>query len=278
MTGEFDATALVNSFAELAIRAGAVILEVRDAGIDVMSKDDASPVTEADRRAEELILAGLEILCPGIPVVAEEASSAGKCPQIMSDRFILVDPLDGTREFIAGRPDFTVNIALIENGVPVAGVVYPPMRKTLYAAAGGRAWKVSIDDDGQQSEPVALACRAYQSPPCIVASKSHLTPETAAFIENFEGATTSSVGSSLKFCMLAEGQADLYPRYGRTMEWDTAAGDAVLRAAGGATRTLDGTTLVYGKRNQANDTDFANPFFISASSEGVEHLEAANNR
>ncbi|TDH39453.1 3'(2'),5'-bisphosphate nucleotidase [Pseudohoeflea suaedae] len=264
---------MVEAFADLSLRAGEIILDIRARGAAVMEKADHSPVTEADRRAEALILAGLAEACPGVPVVAEEAASAGHVPATLGDHFILVDPLDGTREFIAGRPDFTVNIALIERGSPIAGVVYAPMRRTLWAASGHHAWSADVQDDGTLGDARGLVCRGWQAPPCIVASVSHRTPETDEFIARFDGATMSAIGSSLKFCLLAEGEADLYPRYGRTMEWDTAAGDAVLRAAGGVTITLDEKPLVYGKRNQANDVDFANPFFISASREGVSRIK-----
>ena len=263
---------LVAEFSRLALRAGEIILDIRARGTKVVEKADHSPVTEADRKAEALILAGLATACPDIPVVAEESASAGCLPQTLGERFILVDPLDGTREFIAGRPDFTVNIALIEKGAPVAGVVYAPIRGTLWAACRDHAWMADAEGDHRLGPPRDLGCRGWQTPPCIVASKSHRTPETEAFIARFEGATTSAIGSSLKFCLLASGEADLYPRYGRTMEWDTAAGDAVLRAAGGLTVTLDGKPLTYGKREQPDDVDFANPFFISASRDGVARL------
>ena len=266
------AQGLVDVWSGLAVAAGEIILDIRARGAAVMEKDDHSPVTEADRKAEALILAGLAECCPGVPVVAEESVSAGCVPATVGDRFILVDPLDGTREFIAGRPDFTVNIALVEEGAPVAGVVYAPMRRILWAAAEGRAWTVEVDGNGERKTPRGLGCRPWQMPPCIVASKSHRTAETEAFISRFAGATTSAIGSSLKFCLLAQGEADLYPRFGRTMEWDTAAGDAVLRAAGGLTVTTDGKPLLYGKRNRPDEADFANPFFIAASREGLTEL------
>lgn len=257
--------AILELFASLAVEAGREILDTRARGIEPDWKADRSPVTEADRRAEAVILRGLRARCPDIPVVAEEEASAGRCPDALDGRFILVDPLDGTREFINGRPDFTVNIALIENGVPVAGVVHVPARGELFAGAGDSAWMQKVAADGTRGNREPIACRKSQHPPVIVASKSHATAETAAFIERFAGAETVSIGSSLKFCLIAAGRADLYPRFGRTMEWDTAAGDAVLRAAGGVTVTLDGKPLSYGKRDRAGEADFANPFFISAS-------------
>ncbi len=264
--------ALVDFFAKLAVEAGREILAVQAGGIETHWKADSSPVTEADRRAEAVILAGLRTRCSDIPVVAEEEVSAGRCPAALDGRFILVDPLDGTREFINGRPDFTVNIALIEHGEPVAGVVYVPVRGELYGGCDTGAWMQIALADGPVGERVPISCRKAASPLSIVASRSHATPETTAFVERFPGAETVAIGSSLKFCLLATGKADLYPRYGRTMEWDTAAGDAVLRAAGGTTVTLDGKPLVYGKRGQADDADFANPYFIAASPNGLDAL------
>lgn len=274
------AAEMIECLSRLAVDAGGAILAVRESGIDVALKPDDTPVTQADRRAEAIILEGLAARWPEIPVVAEEAVCDGRCPERTGGRFFLVDALDGTREFVAGRPDFTVNIALVEDGAPVAGVVYAPMRGTLWAAAGGKAWMAEAAGDGSLGPKRRLGCRTWQMPPCIVASKSHRTAETDKFISSFEGATTSSIGSSLKFCLLAEGEADLYPRFGPTMEWDTAAGDAVLRSAGGMTVTDDGVPLVYGKKNIPGKADFSNPFFIAASREGlgrlasIERLEA----
>jgi 3'(2'), 5'-bisphosphate nucleotidase len=265
-----DAAAeLIDLFSRLAVDAGRVIMRVRAEGVDVRLKADATPVTEADRLAEALILEGLATGVPDIPVVAEEEVCDGRCPDRTGRRFILVDALDGTREFVADRPDFTVNIALVEDGVPVAGVVHPPMRGALYAAIGGHAWKRTVDAEGGLGEPETLTCRPLPALPVVVASKSHLTAQTAAFIARISHAETVNIGSSLKFCLLAEGGADLYPRFGPTMEWDTAAGDAVLRAAGGATVTVSGEPLTYGKRDIAGMADFANPHFLSASAEGL---------
>lgn len=261
--------AMLEFFASLALEAGREILDVRTRGIETDWKTDRSPVTEADRRAEAVILKGLRTRYPDIPVVAEEEVSAGRCPEALDGRFFLVDPLDGTREFINDRPDFTVNIALIENGEPVAGVVYVPARGELFAGASTSAWMQQVAAGGERGECQSIACRETTHPPVIVASKSHATAETAAFIKRFAGAEIVSIGSSLKFCLIASGKADLYPRFGRTMEWDTAAGDAILRAAGGTTVTPDGKPLVYGKRGRAHEADFANPFFISASASAL---------
>lgn len=246
----------------LSLEAGRQIMRCRDEGFSVDVKADASPVTVADRSAEAVILRGLRQAYPAVPIVAEEEVSAGRCPAALGSTFFLVDPLDGTKEFVNGRNDFTVNIALIRNGEPVVGVVYAPAKAELCGAYPGYAETVATTPDhtplGRQPIRVAGGKRTR-----VVASHSHRTAETDAFIARFPGAECVSVGSSLKFCLLACGAADIYPRFGRTMEWDTAAGDAVLRAAGGRTLTTDGQPLLYGKRNQPTDTDFANPFFIA---------------
>ena len=253
---------MIDLFERLAREAGAAIMAVRAGGIDVERKDDDSPVTQADRAAERIILDGLRAAHPDIPIVAEEEASAGLAPERVGRRFILVDPLDGTKEFVRGGEDFTVNIALIEDGAPVTGVVLVPATGRLYAG----------DGDGARLDGAAIACRPCPDRPAIVASKSHRTAETNAWIARIEAARgtceTVSVGSSLKFCLLAEGRADLYPRFGRTMEWDTAAGDAVLRAAGGMTYHPDGRTFDYGKHGHGDEA-FANGFFIAVGERGV---------
>jgi len=252
----------VTVFESLAVAAGKAIMEVYAGPIDVERKADASPVTEADRRAEEIILRGLRAAWPDIPCVAEEEVSSGKPPAVGDGPFFLVDPLDGTKEFVNRREDFTVNIALVRAGAPVAGVVYAPARGTLFSGAGAGAWRARVEPSGTIGERTAISVRDAATPPVIVASRSHRTPETDAIIARFQGAELVSVGSSLKFCLVAAGEADLYPRLGRTMEWDTAAGDAVLRAAGGSTSTLDGRPLAYGKRLPGHADEFGNPSFI----------------
>ena len=258
-----DDAHLLGRLEHLALAAGCEIMAVYEAGIDVEHKADASPVTEADRRAEAVILAGLRESFPGIACVAEEECSAGLLPPALGDVFFLVDPLDGTKEFISRRPDFTVNIALVSAGVPIAGVVFAPAQGILYAGYRNEAWEVEITPRGEMLDRRPIQVRAHPTNPVIVASRSHRTPETDVFIADHPGAEIVSIGSSLKFCLLASGKADLYPRFGRTMEWDTAAGDAVLRAAGGSMRNVDGSAFVYGKRNQPHDADFANPWFVA---------------
>lgn len=249
----------------LARQAGEVVMAIYATDFAVQGKADASPVTLADQQAEAVILAGLRALTPDVPIVAEEAMAAGQEPQLApGGRFWLVDPLDGTREFVARNGEFTVNIALIERGRPVLGVVLAPAvggpGGCLYAGIVGQgAWL----EDASGRRPIA--CR--QPPPeglTVLASRSH---GDAAALEAFlprylagrPVAHFGTAGSSLKLCLLAAGQADLYPRLGRTMEWDIAAGHAVLAAAGGSVcRADDGQPLVYGKPG------FENPHFVAA--------------
>lgn len=233
--------------------AGAVIMKIFNDGIQVETKADESPVTQADRQADALITHAIKKRLTGKwPIISEESFADGKSPDISgAEAFWLVDPLDGTKEFIKKGSDFTVNIALIENGKPIAGVVYAPAQdKTWYGCASG----AFVEEPGKPTRQIQ--CRDV--PPegvTAVVSKSHRTPETDDFLKNYTIADEVSVGSSLKFCIVAEGKADLYPRLGRTMEWDTAAGHAVLRFAGGEVLTLEDTPLGYGKDG------FENPHF-----------------
>jgi 3'(2'), 5'-bisphosphate nucleotidase len=246
---------LLDSLVPLIRDAGRVIMDIYATDFDVTKKGDESPVTQADQRAEDVILAGLAQLAPGIPVVAEEAVAAGNIPDV-SDRFFLVDPLDGTKEFISRNGEFTVNIALIEQGRPVLGLVYAPAIGRLFGGVAGQgAWL----EDAQGRR--AIRCRAVPAEGLtVVASRSH-GDETAldAFLNGRTVASRTNAGSSLKLCLVAAGEADLYPRLGRTMEWDIAAGDAVLRAAGGrVTVVADGADLRYGKPG------FDNPHFAAS--------------
>ncbi len=254
---------MLNVFEQAALAAGRAILDVCQASAAVTLKPDASPVTVADERAEAIILKALAEALPDVPVVAEEAVAAGRIPETEGSTFILVDPLDGTREFIADRPEFTVNIALIENGVPVTGIVYAPALGVAYVGSKAGAEKLTISPQFEITERRPIAVRPGHRPPVAVASRSHGSPQTEQYLTDHAIDECRSIGSSLKFCLLAEGVADIYPRFSRTMEWDTAAGDAVLRAAGGTTLCLDGKPLIYGKRNQLLDIDFANPSFVS---------------
>ena len=244
---------LLDGVKALSLEAGGVILDVYRTVFDVAGKSDGSPVTEADARAEALLLAGLRRMTPGTPVVAEESVAAGDIPDVGSE-FWLVDPLDGTREFISRNGEFTVNIALVRDGVPVLGVVYAPAIDALYEGANGLGATRTVSGTRQ---PVT-ARRPLSEGLTVVASRSHGDmDEIARFLGGHRVASLLQVGSSLKLCRVAEGAADLYPRLGRTMEWDIAAGQAVLEAAGGRVETLDGRPLRYGKPG------FENPHFVA---------------
>jgi 3'(2'), 5'-bisphosphate nucleotidase len=257
-------SALLQSLIYSAQRAGGAIMAVYATDIAVRDKADASPVTVADEAAEKIILADLAVIAPGVPVVAEESVAAGKTPAV-SDRFFLVDPLDGTKEFISRRDEFTVNIALIEQGEPVLGVVFAPAKRELYwgDVRAARAGHIDADPDGTMPS-MGTGIQARKAPAdalVAVASRSHRSPETDAFLANYPVTEFRSIGSSLKFCLVASGQADLYPRLGPTMEWDTAAGQAVLMAAGGKVTTLEGEPFRYGK------PDFRNGHFLARGRE-----------
>ncbi len=254
---------MLSIFETIALDAGRTILEIRGRGAHTHYKPDYSPVTEADEAAEAIILEALAQHWPAIPAVAEEAVAAGQIPDISGGRFFLIDPLDGTREFINGRDDFTVNIALIENALPTVGIVYAPALNVGYGGAQNQASKLSIAPDFTIENRQAIRARVMPRRPIACASRSHRTVETDDFLAQYGDLETLSVGSSLKFGLLAEGAVDIYPRFGRTMEWDTAAGDAVLRAAGGKTCAIDGQPLRYGKVGRSDETDFANGDFIA---------------
>ncbi|MBN9027782.1 3'(2'),5'-bisphosphate nucleotidase CysQ [Kaistia sp. MMO-174] len=255
--------ALYEALIATTLAAGRVVMQVYDGAFAVAVKGDASPVTEADREAEMVILADLARLMPEIPVVAEESCAEGRIPTV-GGSFFLVDPVDGTREFISRNGDFTVNIGLVQDGVPVLGLVYAPARGDLYAGRAGKgAEHFSVVDFKIASRRAIRVSDPAASPPRILASRSHRTPETDDFIARFPGASLVSAGSSLKFCLMAAGEADLYPRMGPTMQWDTAAGDAVLRAAGGSVETIDGAPLGYGPGPGEGVSAYANPWFVA---------------
>jgi len=250
---------LLPGLIDAALDAGREVIAVYATHFAVEAKADASPVTEADTRAERVILAHLARLAPGIPVVAEESVAAGRIPAI-GRRFFLVDPLDGTREFVSRNGEFTVNIALVEDGRPMLGVVYAPALGTIHAGGPAGAFAADVAD-GTCGRLAPIRVRVAPEGLVAVASRSHRSPETDALLARLPVATCVGAGSSLKFCLIAAGQADIYPRLSPTMEWDTAAGDAVLRAAGGRVATLDGADLVYGKRDGAKP--FLNPDFVA---------------
>ena len=254
---------LIDDIAEAAREAGEAILEVVRRGFEVESKQDSSPVTEADRAAELIILSALARSAPGVPVIAEEEVAAGRIPA-HDDIYFLVDPLDGTKEFVRGGDDYTVNIGLIEQGMPRLGVVFAPATGRLYAGiVGTGAWC----DEG--AVRVAIRTRPRGSELTAVASKSHLNQSTIDYLQAAVGTCGYvAVGSSLKFCIVAEGNADIYPRASPTSEWDTAAGHAVLLAAGGLVDGPDGSPLAYGK------SAFLNRAFVATSGWKPPRLES----
>ena len=254
MTSTTDFATLLDRLTPLMREAGQVIMDVYATDFEVTAKGDASPVTQADAKAEAVILKGLAEIAPGIPVVAEEEVAAGRVPQV-GERFWLVDPLDGTKEFINRNGEFTVNIALVEHGVPVLGLVYAPALGRMFVGADGLGARLD-DSSGART----IQCRSVPAEGLtVVASRSH---GDAAALDSFlagrKVASNVSAGSSLKLCLVAAGEADLYPRLGRTMEWDIAAGHAVVRAAGGRVTDLSGQDLAYGKPG------FDNPHFVAS--------------
>ena len=249
---------MADTLCALARDAGAAILTIYETDFEAQTKADDSPVTQADLAADRIIVAGLELAFPDIPIVTEERAASHDVAKA-GDRFFLVDPLDGTKEFIKRGGDFTVNIALIENGVPVAGVVFAPALDRLFWTGDDGGAFLQEGDAAPRAIRVAAPNNSRLN---VVASKSHRDAATDDYIGRYSVADFKSAGSSLKFCLLAVGEADLYPRLGRTMEWDTAAGHAVLRAAGGHVARAEGGLLTYGK------PEFENPHFI-AYAEGV---------
>jgi len=238
----------------VARQAGAAIMEIYAGDHAVEFKDDKSPLTAADKASHDVIMAGLRQHFPEIPILSEEGKDIPYTERKGWQRFWLVDPLDGTKEFIKRNGEFTVNIALVEAGRVKAGVVYVPAQdRMFYGQVGDGAWRV--DDGGE-----AIAIKVRRTDPAdgltVVMSRSHPSPELANYLRDFTVSEALPVGSSLKFCVVAEGRADLYPRLGPTMEWDTAAGQAVVEAAGGNVKQVDGSPLSYNKEN------LLNPFFI----------------
>jgi len=245
-----------------AVEAGCAAHEIYLGDFEVQRKADRSPVTAADHAAEAIILKHLAQAAPGVPVVAEEEVAAGRLP-VIGNEFFLVDPLDGTKEFVQKRGDFTVNIALISGGDPVLGVVYAPVTSALYVGnvTAGMASRSREDPSAPVTPREAVRVRPVPKQGLtVVVSRSHATAETETYLQQYPVAERVSVGSSLKFCLVASGEADLYPRLGPTMEWDTAAGHAVLVAAGGSVSAPGGVRLTYGKPGLRNS------FFIASGS------------
>jgi len=256
---DLDFDQLTTTMRRLALEAGDRIMEIYNSeSFEVRSKSDNSPVTEADEAADAIISAGLKGAYPDVTLVTEEQAESHAQK---AESFLIVDPLDGTKEFVKRRGDFTVNIAYVENGVPIRGVVYAPAKARLfYTTADGQSVEETgifrKDVTGQQT-PIVVSSPDNSSL-LVVASKSHRDQATDDYISKYSVADMKSAGSSLKFCLVATGEADIYPRLGRTMEWDTAAGHAVLAGAGGSVvRFDDHSTLQYGKPG------YENPFFIA---------------
>jgi 3'(2'), 5'-bisphosphate nucleotidase len=270
---DFDphAPAFMTALCQMALDAGQLIMTHYRNGVTSEKKSDESPVTQADRDAETLLENALAELAPDIQVIGEEACAIA-LPEEVEDCFFLLDPLDGTRAFVAKRKDFTVNIGLIVDKQPVAGVIYAPVHEKLYFSGTQSAHMLHLAPDGALDIAKATALRAPAIDPKglrVIASMSHRAQETDALIADLRVSQTLSAASSYKFCLLAEGVADLYPRHGRTMEWDTAAGQAILESAGGVVTDTQGERLSYGKLSRGLD----NPSFIAATAHNWQDAE-----
>jgi len=255
-------SAFAQQLADIAWHAGEIVLAHYAGTAPARRKTDQSPVTDADEEAEAYILAQLRARWPEVPIIAEEAVAAGRVEKI-GTRFFLVDPLDGTKEFISRNGEFTVNIAEIVDGAPVRGVVYLPAKHRMFVGERENgAFEIPVAPDSKPDFAAARAIHVRAAPVdglAAVASRSHRDAATDEYLAKFKVKDFVAAGSSLKFCLVAAGEADLYPRIGRTMEWDVAAGHAVLAAAGGTVTQLDGAPFVYGKAAEG----FANPFFVA---------------
>jgi 3'(2'), 5'-bisphosphate nucleotidase len=251
---------LLEQVGDIAKKAGQEILKVYETNFDVEKKSDSTPVTEADKRSEEIILRSISMgVTDKFPIISEEAFAINDSPEIGNGPFWLVDPLDGTKEFINRNGEFTVNIALIESERPVLGVIHSPVsNQTYWGAAVGSFSKIDNEEEK------IISCRiASKNGLEAIVSRSHRLPEEDKLLSDYKIISETSAGSSLKFCRIAEGKADIYPRLGRTMEWDTAAGHAILHFAGGTITKLDGSPLLYAK------SGFENPAFLALGT-GVE--------
>lgn len=256
---------LALSIIPVAQRAGAAIMDIYHANQNVRYKADRSPVTDADHASEDLILEALLQLAPGIPAVAEEQLAAGNSPDV-NGCFFLIDPLDGTKEFIKVNGEFTINIALIEGDQPVFGLIYAPDKQDCYVTLGQTGavrFELAPDRHPSPRQDFSFQPLTGEPPPqrpfTAIVSRSHLTPETESFLQKLGDPPRSLLGSSLKFGVIARGDADVYPRFAPTSEWDTAAGHALLNASGGCVLTGDGGPLLYGKKERR----FTNPSFVA---------------
>ena len=251
---------MIEDIRQIAAEAGKAIMKTYDGPAEIESKEDDSPLTQADRAAHDCIVTALTQLTPDIPVLSEESEGIPTEERLGWERFWLVDPLDGTKEFIKKTGQFTVNIALIENGEPTLGVVLAPASDLEYFASRGNGAFKRLG----QAEPLPIhVSEADKARLRIVASRDHAGPKVASMLENLPDAELVSMGSSLKFCLVAEGAADLYPRFVPTMEWDTGAAQCILEEAGGAVCTLDGYRLAYGRE------DLRNPAIIAAGQPAI---------
>lgn len=256
-----DRAALALALARLAAETGPLILRIAAAGAEIRAKGDLSPVTQADTLAEEALLVGLSQILPGVPVLAEEAAAAGRLPAI-GGPLLVVDPLDGTREFIAGRPEYTINIGLLVDGKPDIGIIHAPaLGRTYYGVVGHGAVRAERDLGGVPEVPDFISIRARKAPPqpVVLTSLSHSDAQTREFLSGLGPHSVRQLGSALKFAIVAEGEADIYPRFAPTMEWDTAAGHALVEAAGGAVLDPQGAPLTYLKQAEG----FRNGPFIA---------------
>lgn len=263
VTQDLTAASLIAEITLLMSRAAAEIMRIRAVPMTSRLKDDQSPVTPADEASEAIILDGLSRLLSGIPLISEEAvAKGGGGTATANDAFLLVDPLDGTREFIAGRDEFTINVAIVHAGRAMTGLLAAPARGKIWRGTIGRgaeALPLAAGADPRAATPRSVAVRPFATPPVALMSRSHPDPQTQAFLNTSPNAERRICGSALKFAMLAEGAADLYPRLSPTSEWDIAAGDAILTAAGGAVLGPDGQPLLYGR----GDCGFRVPAFIA---------------
>ena len=247
---------LVGPVVSLAAGAGRAILEVYASDFDVQAKDDQSPLTQADLASHHIIMAGLEALTPGVPVISEESGLPDFAERRQWNPYWLIDPLDGTREFVKRNGEFTVNVALIEDHRPVFGVVHVPVRGTTYSGCQGLG--AALRANGAEPRPIGVAATSAR-PVRVVGSRSHRGASLDRFLQNLGDFEMHPTGSSLKFCLIAEGVADVYPRLGPTSEWDTAAAQAVVEQAGGVVVELDGRPLSYNRK-----ADILNPHFLVA--------------
>jgi 3'(2'), 5'-bisphosphate nucleotidase len=244
---------LINPIVDLAVEAGQAILEVYATDFDVQEKGDQSPLTQADLASHHCIVAGLSALTPDIPIISEEEGLPDFSERSQWQRYWLIDPLDGTKEFVNRNGEFTVNIALIDSNRPILGVVHVPVQGKTYIGCQGHGSELRADG---KTTPISVATTS-SDPVRIVGSRSHRGSSLDAFLENVGESDMIPMGSSLKFCVVAEGRADIYPRLGPTSEWDTAAAQAVVEQAGGKVLELDGKPLSYNAKE-----DILNPWFV----------------